>query len=61
MVLERPHKHIVTAVRLTACFEMWNGRREMAKRERYLFVCINRRAEGHPMGSCAEKGSEEIH
>ena len=32
----------------------------MPFRERYLFVCINRRPEGHPKGSCAEKGSEEV-
>ena len=33
----------------------------MPKRERYVFVCINRRPEGHPKGSCAASGSEEIH
>jgi len=33
----------------------------MPKRERYVFVCINRRPEGHPKGSCATSGSEEIH
>jgi (2Fe-2S) ferredoxin len=32
----------------------------MPLRERYLFVCINRRPDGHPKGSCAEKGSEQI-
>lgn len=32
----------------------------MPHRRRYLFVCINRRAEGHPKGSCAQKGSDEI-
>jgi (2Fe-2S) ferredoxin len=32
----------------------------MPHRERYLFVCTNRRAEGHPKGSCAQKGSEEV-
>ncbi len=32
----------------------------MPFRSRYLFVCSNRRADGHPKGSCAEKGSEEI-
>lgn len=32
----------------------------MPLRQRYLFVCINRRPEGHPKGSCAEKGSEEV-
>lgn len=32
----------------------------MAKRQRYIFVCTNRRADDHPTGSCAAKGSEEI-
>lgn len=34
--------------------------RPMPFRERYLFVCTNRRPEGNPKGSCAAKGSEEI-
>jgi (2Fe-2S) ferredoxin len=32
----------------------------MPHRERYLFVCTNRRADDHPKGSCAQKGSEEL-
>ena len=32
----------------------------MPHRERYLFVCTNRREDGNPKGSCAQKGSEEI-
>jgi (2Fe-2S) ferredoxin len=32
----------------------------MPHRQRYLFVCTNRRADGHPKGSCAEKGSSDI-
>lgn len=32
----------------------------MPQRERYLFVCTNRREVGHEKGCCAEKGSEEI-
>ena len=32
----------------------------MPHRQRYLFVCTNRREEGNPKGSCAQKGSEEI-
>lgn len=32
----------------------------MPHRERYFFVCTNRREEGHPKGSCAQKGSEEL-
>jgi (2Fe-2S) ferredoxin len=26
----------------------------------HLFVCCNRRPDGHPRGSCAEKGSERL-
>lgn len=26
----------------------------------HLFVCCNRRPDGHPKGSCAEKGSEKL-
>ena len=32
----------------------------MAQRQRYLFVCTNRRADSDAKGSCADKGSEEI-
>jgi (2Fe-2S) ferredoxin len=32
----------------------------MPSRERYLFVCTNRRPEDHPKGSCAARGSEEL-
>lgn len=32
----------------------------MPHRERYFFVCTNRRDEGNPKGSCAAKGSEEL-
>jgi (2Fe-2S) ferredoxin len=33
----------------------------MAQRKRYVFVCVNRRAEGEPKGSCAVRGSVELH
>jgi (2Fe-2S) ferredoxin len=33
----------------------------MALRQRYLFVCTNRRADDDAKGSCASRGSEEIH
>ena len=33
----------------------------MPQRERYLFVCTNRRAEGDAKGSCAARGSEAVH
>lgn len=33
----------------------------MPKRSHYLFVCTNRRPEGHPKGSCATSGSEAVH
>jgi (2Fe-2S) ferredoxin len=29
-------------------------------RERYLFICTNRREDTNPKGSCAQKGSEEL-
>jgi len=32
----------------------------MPQRERYLFVCTNRRGPDHDKGCCAEKGSEAI-
>lgn len=32
----------------------------MPHRKRYLFVCTNRREEGNPKGSCAQKGSEVV-
>jgi (2Fe-2S) ferredoxin len=32
----------------------------MPHRQRYLFVCTNRRPDDHPKGSCAQKGSEEV-
>jgi (2Fe-2S) ferredoxin len=31
------------------------------QRKRYLFVCINRRAEDNPKGCCAAKNSEEVY
>jgi len=33
----------------------------MAERKRYLFVCVNRRPDGTPKGSCAARGGEELH
>jgi (2Fe-2S) ferredoxin len=33
----------------------------MSQRERYLFVCVNRRDDSNPKGSCAAKGSEEVY
>lgn len=32
----------------------------MPHRERYFFVCTNRRADDDPRGSCAAKGSEAL-
>jgi (2Fe-2S) ferredoxin len=34
---------------------------QMTQRRRYLFVCINRRADDHPKGSCTARGSEEVY
>jgi (2Fe-2S) ferredoxin len=33
----------------------------MPQRKRMLFVCVNRRPDGTPKGSCAARGSVEIH
>ena len=33
----------------------------MAQRRRYLYVCVNRRPDGTPKGSCAARGSVELH
>jgi len=33
----------------------------MARRNRYLFVCVNRRPDGVPKGSCAARGAEGLH
>jgi (2Fe-2S) ferredoxin len=33
----------------------------MAKRKRMLFVCVNRRPDGTPKGSCAARGGVEVH
>lgn len=32
----------------------------MPHRERYFFVCVNRRADDDARGSCAQKGSEAL-
>lgn len=33
----------------------------MTQRKRYLFVCVNRRPDGTPKGSCAVRGAEALH
>lgn len=33
----------------------------MPHRKRYLFVCLNRRPDGTPKGSCAARGSEAVY
>jgi (2Fe-2S) ferredoxin len=33
----------------------------MSKRKRYLFVCVNRRPDGTPKGSCAARGADDLH
>ncbi len=33
----------------------------MPQRNRYLFVCTNRRPDGSPKGSCAASGGVELH
>lgn len=32
----------------------------MAKRERYVFICMNERPPGHPRGSCIERGAAQL-
>ncbi len=34
---------------------------EMAQRKRLVFVCVNRRPDGTPKGSCAARGAVEVH
>ena len=29
----------------------------MAQPEKYVFVCLNQRPEGHPKGSCLDRGA----
>lgn len=33
----------------------------MPQRKRYLFVCVNRRPDGTPKGSCAARGAAPLH
>ncbi len=33
----------------------------VAQRKRYLFVCVNRRPDHAPKGSCAARGAVELH
>src|SRR4029079_13132711 len=35
--------------------------RVVPQRKRYLFVCVNRRPDGTPKGSCAARGAVELH
>src|SRR6185503_10764153 len=35
--------------------------RRVPQRKRYVFVCVNRRPDGTPKGSCAARGAVEIH
>ena len=32
----------------------------MAQPEKYVFVCLNQRPEGHPKGSCLDRGAAEV-
>ncbi|HWP05126.1 MAG TPA: (2Fe-2S) ferredoxin domain-containing protein [Polyangiaceae bacterium] len=36
-------------------------RSPIPQRKRFLFVCVNRRPDGTPKGSCAARGAVEIH
>ena len=33
----------------------------MQQRQHYVFVCVNRRPDGSPKGSCAARGSEQVY
>jgi (2Fe-2S) ferredoxin len=33
----------------------------MPQRKRYLYVCVNRRPDGTPKGSCAARGAAELY
>ena len=33
----------------------------MKRYEKHVFVCINKREDGHPRGCCADKGSVDLH
>ena len=33
----------------------------MHQRQRYVFICTNRRADDHPKRCCTARGAEEIH
>jgi (2Fe-2S) ferredoxin len=33
----------------------------MNQRQHYLFVCVNRRPDDNPKGSCAARGSERVY
>jgi (2Fe-2S) ferredoxin len=45
---------------LVDCASGGHQRVHMPQRQRYLFVCTNRRADDDAKGSCANKGSEAI-
>ena len=32
----------------------------MAKPEKFVYVCVNQRPEGHPKGSCSQKGGGAV-
>lgn len=33
----------------------------MPKPDHHIFVCVQRRPQGHPRSSCAERGAEEVY
>lgn len=61
-MVARPFHRLATGCKghLTRALPGAHATCRMPHRERYLFVCTNRREEGNPKGSCAQKGSEEI-
>src|SRR5207248_352449 len=49
------------AAGLTLIGSRHHARPSMAHRKRLLFVCVNRRPDGTPKGSCAARGGVELH
>lgn len=60
-VVARPDKRIFPRARLVDLRSLALHARLVPQRKRYLFVCVNRRPDGTPKGSCAARGAVELH
>ena len=56
----RSKRESAFATRLTPRARARRLAEPMPHRERYLFICTNRRKDDDPRGSCAHKGAEEV-